>query len=113
MNKCRLRVEQQVADILFRDSNIDKESHKAYIKGNVLQHLGEGAVEKVNLLVDMTMPEKYKIQAEVWMFSREDLLELLNSNVVTRNELYNRLIKEARTEHELLQSQELIKFEEL
>jgi hypothetical protein len=115
MNRSRLRVELDVTDYLLRDSNVDKDSLKAYLKGQVFHKLGEGIQEehKDLLVVDTTDPELYKIKAELWIFTAEDLLEMLKSSHITHDKLISHLDAIVSDKKVKMYKKELVKFKKL
>lgn len=102
-----------VNDLLYGDRNIGKESLKQYNKVSIMELFTKELYGKVSLMVDTTPVDEYKIQAEVWVFTRDDLLAMLTTSSETKARLVSSLLKDKERENKLLKTKELIKFEEL
>jgi hypothetical protein len=115
MNRSRLRVELDVTDYFLRDNKADRESLKAYLKGQVFNSLSEGIQEehKDLLVVDTTKLPLHKIEAELWVFTVEDLLEVLKSPKATQDRLMHLLGAIASDKKVKMYKKELIEFKEL
>ena len=104
-----------ISDYLMRDSNMNRESLKSYIKGQMFHKLGEGIAEehKDLFMVDTTKEVVYSLQGELWIFTAESLLEMLRSTHITHEKLISHLDAIVADKKVRTYKKELIKFEEL